>query len=141
MTLLAITNPTGTQPQSGLPQHNMAAKSAGPLAVQPPQGASPGGGSGQATSYAGYGAGAGGGGAQDLARRSNSPLPLTGATSGSVVGAQITTQTSVSGAPTPTQNTDDIPKLINTAKKAKEVAAAMPDPLPTSPFLKQIEGD
>lgn len=122
MSVLLLTNPYAPQQPlpSTAPPSAVALAQAGaesPSAVPPTQPTAGQNGSGSATSYTGSGAGAGGAAAQFALKSGVSFSRPPDAAPGSVVNAQAATET------------------FEFAQA--ETARELPDPLPTSPFLKR----
>lgn len=159
MSVLLLTNPFANQP----PPPNAPALSAaqtgsaliGAAAVTPPKGSSAGSHTGSSTSYSGSGSGAGGSGAQQPVYRPGTISRLSTATPSSVINAQTSDQAPPDADTTQlspiarmaadrdaaeTQGADAAAEVLNLSEKRTEIAGEMPDPLPTSPFLKGAKG-
>lgn len=122
MSVLLLTNPyTPPQqvPSTSVPSAAALAQTGveSPTAIPPTQQTAGQNGSGSATSYSGSGAGAGGAAAQFALKSDISFSRPPDAAPGSVVNAQATAETF---------------EFAQT-----ETARELPDPLPTSPFLKR----
>ena len=121
MSSILLSNPFVTPaPSPNVPQDTTPA-----LAVAPTQGASAGSGADDATAFSGSGSGYSGGNAQQAAdvirnRAQSTMVRPADATSTSVVNAQTESEAEI------TPFGSNLPKVN------------MPDPLPTSPFLKRL---
>ena len=128
MTMLLLTNPFAPQqPAPGAPIQIMTLKGIGPSAVAPTRSSASGSQNGSSTAYSGSGSG-------NPAAQHRSADPLSSATPRSVITAQATSYP----AEIPSQTA---PEALGPQQKLLNVANEMPDPLPTSPFLKGAKTD
>ncbi len=157
MSILLLTNPFAPQqppPTSGAPGpagvDAPAPTAAGPAAVQPSARSGAQNNSGSSTSYSGSGAGAGGSAAQQRLGPSSRLVSPTDAAPASIVSAQVATQApmddstaSQTGLPSGRRDSAPIDGWKQPADvtefRRSETARELPDPLPTSPFLKRNE--
>jgi hypothetical protein len=154
MSAILLTNPWAAQQPpptqaDGAQSGRASSESAGPDAVPPTRTSPDSQTSGNSTGYSGSGSGAGGEGARQPA----SAIRRSDATPRSVVTAQATAnaaarteQMARDGAlaliDAKRQNavSDGRPavsEVINTSQEVREAANQMPDPLPTSPYLRR----
>ncbi len=130
MTMLLLTNPFAPQqPAPGAPIQIMTLKGIGPSAVAPTRSSASGSQNGSSTAYSGSGSGA-----RKPASQHRAAAPLSSATPRSVITAQATSYP----AEIPSQIAAE---ALGPQQKLLNVANEMPDPLPTSPFLKGAKTD